>query len=121
MIKGVYTYNPIYESLMTDLRNSSIADGIKNKFNLVIDETHILKCHRESVVEYIKTIDTRMDLKVWIVWFSLLEKEIALKRRMQESRGYKYEVWESVYHKMFSKFEQFTLPLAELAEITEHF
>lgn len=105
MLKGVYTYNELYEPMIQQMTRGMIVDGICEGFDLIIDECNILSSRRKDLVSFIRDYEYPSDnLKIIAVYFK--EKKRNLFFRMFDAKGIGEDVWINVIEKMKNAFEE---------------
>jgi predicted kinase len=109
MIKGEYIFEKKIEELVKILATINIITTLSQGWNLIIDETHLTKFKRQEIIELIKAHPYAIPNGVQfnIVYFA--EKEKNVVNRMKSPKGLSREVWQSVYEKMLTSFEEPTI------------
>lgn len=123
MFCGDYRYDKAFEAIVKRSVINSLDLAIKNKHNVIIDETNIKKDKRADWLDIINMIqqDIVEEIKIYIIYFPLgirVHTTIGndnLENRMSDNpRGYSREHWSQVIESMKKDFE-----VPEISEFPE--
>lgn len=103
MLKNNYVFDPIYESLVSEINKTAFHGALMAGFDIIIDETHITRAKREKCFKMLKERPL-ISSEIICVWFT--ENERNLENRMREARGYSEAKWAEVIASMKSNFEE---------------
>lgn len=105
MIKGVYTFDELYEPMIKRMTHAMIVDGLCEGMDMIIDECNITSLNRKDLIEYIRGYEEPSDhLKIIAVYFKENHKNLFF--RMFDAKGIGEDVWTEVIDKMKKNFEK---------------
>ena len=98
MIKDKYTFNHLYEDLIEGWAKTLFRKAIKAGFDVILDETHLTKNSRKSIINMISQYEELFDeeIKIVVVSFEYSDLKTLFERRKNDNKGYKDKNWEDI-------------------------